>query len=254
MNIHSDQRRDSKDNEIAVKLEKPPRVVVLSSTETNILRAKQKSTLNPKNIQISTTIAKPVPTTPQLTQKLETVLSETKQQRTETPNNIKNIPRRIRSYSTKKNAGNILSKHVIDTNEKQHATHEVTGKHAPNDNMNNNDNSIAIHVLKNPNIEKKMKVDKTHALSSKPISIIGIPKSLVNQSTILKTSQIHNEVNSHKRNQNQYSKNVKNQKKRHIESTRKSKFNPPRKFFYGFRPIELPRYRLLTVAGYFSRN
>merc|ERR1712083_145228 len=184
-----------------------------SSTETDILRAKQESTLNRKNIQ-----------------------------------------RRIRSYSTSKNAGNILTKHVIDTNERQHDTHEVTSKPVQNDDRYNNDKSVAIHVLKSPNIENKINVDLAHTLSSKPNLMIGIPKSLVNQSTLLKTSQNHNEVNSHKINENQHSKNVKNQKKRHIESTRKNKFNPPRKFFYGFKPIELPRYRLHTVARYYSRN
>ena len=145
----------------------------------------------------------------------------------------------------------IYLRYVIDTNERQHATHKVTGKHTQNDNMNNNDNSAAIHILKNPNIEKKSKVDKAHTLSSKPI---GIPKRLVKQPTSFKTSQFHNKVNSHKINGNHYSKNIKNQKKRHIQSTRKSNFNPPSKFFYGFQPIELPRYRLHTVARYFSRN
>lgn len=249
-----DQRMDFKENGMIVK---PPKIVVLSSSATDILRGKQESTLNSKKLQSSTTIAKTVPTTTQLTEKFETqtpVRTGTKQQRREKPNNTKNIPRRIRSYSTGKNAGNIISKHVIDTNEKQHETHEVTGKHAQNDNRNNNDKSVAIHVLKNPNTEKKMKVDKAHTLSSKPLPMIGRPKSLVNQLTLLKTSPVRNKLKSYKINENKYGKNIKYQKKRHIESTRKSKFNPPSKFFYGFQPIELPRYHQHRVAGYFSRN
>ena len=110
---------------------------------------------------------------------VKTVVTGIKQQATETSKTNVNIPRRIR------NAGKIISKHDFDAHEEQHA------KHADKyDTVNTHDNSVPKHVLKNPNLERKIKVDKTYKLSSELIPMIGIPASIVNQSISPNTSPI----------------------------------------------------------------
>merc|ERR1711881_273957 len=240
---------------------------------TTVPKLRSTSTTTPKNNACNNSFSKTLSTSTHSSETAQTTFKNIPKTITEisqtvvynnettssgTPNTLTDVPRRIRSYSSIKNAGNIVSKHVTETSEKQHDKHEVPDKRVHNDNWNNIDKSVTIYVLKNPTVESQVTVDNIAEFPGKPKN--EQQQTPVNQSAFLQPSSIKSTTSALVPKEVRYEVkgNIKNQRKRHIGSPRKSRkvwsnFNPPRQFYYGFKPIANPRYLPATTGRYYKR-